>query len=447
MTTSRPGLCRRVFADLVLVLSLSGLSQLQAQPTIVSVSPTNGATGVATSSQVVFTFSTAMSTYSQAIFTNSAGSYLPVTPAWSAGNTVLTCTPISPFPASSLVQWYVAGFDAAFNPLTGTTSGSFTTGTGGGTGGAGTNASTTFSVSKIYLFNQTSTASPNPATPNPCEFGASTGLMSNRTATTITVTLPTTGVSNLTDNILTPQEWYFVGFNTNQTTFESTFPQGLYTFNVSATTSNQTLAVNLPASMPQPNAPHLTNYTAAQAINSAASFSLGWDPFTGGAGGSNFVFLTIIHAGTNVFQTGSLTTTNALPGTSVAVNIPANTLPAGSTFNGSLGFYHTLLVTNNASNISVSYRASFTQFALATTGGASGPLNFVNPRLSGSTLSFDVSCSAGQTFTILSSSDLTLPPAQWTLLLTTNSSGTTVHFVDSRPATSGAMFYRVRNGT
>jgi len=436
----------RVLAGVVLILALSGLSRLQAQPTIVSVSPINGATGVATSSHVVFTFSTAMSTYSQAVFTNDAGSFLPVTSAWSAGNSVLTCTPVSGFPGNTVVHWYVLGFDAGATPLTGTTSGSFSTGAGGGSSGSGTNALTVFSLSKSYLFSQTNTASPTPEVFNPYQFGASTSLMSNRTATTITLTFPAAGISNLSDTILTPQQWYFVGFDTNQTAFESDFPQGLYTFNVSATTSNQTLAVSLPANMPQPNAPHLTNYTAAQAINPAANFRLGWDPLTGGAGTTNFVFLTVIHSGTNIFETGGLTTSNALPGTTVTVTIPSNTLPAGSTFSGALAFYHALVVTNNAFNVSVSYRVSITEFSLATTGGASGPLSFVNPRLSSGTLAFDVSCSVGQTFSILSSSDLTRPLAQWTVLLTTNSPGTIVHFVDPRPTTSGAMYYRVRNG-
>ncbi len=446
MTTSYP-LFRRthLVSGLLFILSLTGSSQLCAQPTIVSVSPTNGATGVAASSPVVFTFSTAMSTFSQAFFTNSVGSVLPVNMAWSAGNTVLTCSPVSSFPASTVIYWNVLGFDAAFNPLTGTTTGSFTTSSSGATG-SGTNAFTSFVVSKLYVYDQTSTAAPSPNTNAPYLFSATTALASNRTATSITLTLPTAGVSNLTQNFSAPENWHFFGFDTNQSGFESTFPQGNYTFDVQAAASNQTLVVSLPLDMPQPNAPHVTNYTAAQAINATADFALGWDPFTGGAGASDFVFLSISRSGTNVFETGNPGTSNALAGTAVTVTIPANTFQAGGTYDATLGFYHALLVTNDSVNVSSAFRASTTQFTVATTGGTSGPLTLVNPHVSNGTLSFDVTCSAGQTFTILWANDVTLPREQWTVLLTTNSPGTSVHFVDPRPATASAMFYRARNG-
>lgn len=438
-------LLKRLLPGFLLTLTLTSLSSIQAQPTILAVSPLNGATGVATSTQVIFNFSTAMSTYSQAIFTNSAGSVLPVTLTWSAGNTVLTCTPIPSFPASTVVYWAVLGFDSSFTPLSGTTSGSFTTGSSGGGTGSGTNQYTSFTVDKLYEYDQTSTVAPVPYTNAPYFFSASTTLASNRTATSITVTLPTGGVSNLTQNIGAPEDYFLFGFNTNQVTFESTFPQGSYTFNVMATASNQTLVVTMPAAMSQPNAPHVTNYTAAQAIDATKAFSLGWDPFTGGAGASNFIFLVISGYGTNVYETSTPGTSNALAGTTTSVTIPANTLQPGSSYSASLAFYHTLIVTNNPVNISFAVRASETRFSVATTGGG-GPLGLVNPVIGSGSVSFDVTCSVGQTFSILSSSDPTLPLSQWQLLLTTNSSGTKVHYVDPRGMTARAMFYGARNG-
>jgi hypothetical protein len=298
------------------------------------------------------------------------------------------------------------------------------------------------------MYDQTSTAAPSPDTNAPYLFSASTVLASNRTATSITLTIPTTGgVSNLTQNISAPWDWYLFGFDTNQTRFESTFPQGSYMFSVQAAASNQTLAVTLPVSMAQPNAPHVTNYTAAQAINPAAPFTLGWDPFTGGSGASNFVYLSITRSGTNLFQTGNPGATNALAGTAVTATIPANTLPAGGTFNATLGFYHTFVVTNNPVNVGSAFRVSATQFTVATTSGTGGPLTLVNPRVTNGTNSFDITCSVGQTFTILSATNVTLPPAQWTVLWTTNAPGTSVHYTDPRPATSRSMFYQARNGS
>jgi hypothetical protein len=439
----------QLVSGLLLIQTLAGVSQLKAQPTIVSVNPINGATGVSPTNPVVFTFSTAMYTAATvAQFTNAAGAFLPVGTAWSSGNTVMTCSPAPSFPGGTNVYWYVIGFDPSFTPLVGTTTGSFTT-SGSSSGANGTNAYTSFVLNKSYMYDQTSTAAPSPDTNAPYLFSATTALASNRTPTSITLTIPTTGgVSNLTQNISAPWDWYLFGFDTNQTRFESTFPQGSYTFNVQAAASNQTLAVSLPVSMTQPNSPHVTNYTAAQTINPAGPFTLGWDPFTGGAGASNLVYLSITRSGTNLFQTGNPGTSNALVGTVVTATIPANTLPAGGTFDATLGFYRTFVVTNNPVNVSSAFRASTTQFTVATTGGTNATLTLVNPRVSNGTASFDISCSAGQTFTILSATNVTLGRAQWTVLLTTNSStSTNVHFVDPRPATSRSMFYQVRNGS
>jgi hypothetical protein len=78
----------------------------------------------------------------------------------------------------------------------------------------------------------------------------------------------------------------------------------------------------------------------------------------------------------------------------------------------------------------------------ARCGTTGGTLTLVNPQVSNDTVSFDITCSAGQTFTILSATNLTLAPAQWTALLTANSPGTNVHFADPRPATSGRCSIR-----
>src|SRR4051794_38029360 len=183
----------RLVFGLLLILTLGGLSRLQAQPTIVSVSPVDGATGVSPSGPVVFTFSTAMGTnYTGAYFTNRAGSFLPVAMSWSGGNKVLTCTPLLSFPGGTNIYWFVIGFDPAFTPLAGTTSGSFTTSASGSTGN-GTNAYTSFVLDKLYIYEQTSSAAPSPDTNAPYLFTATTALASNRTPTSITLTIPTTG--------------------------------------------------------------------------------------------------------------------------------------------------------------------------------------------------------------------------------------------------------------
>ena len=151
--------------------------------------------------------------------------------------------------------------------LEGDATGFFTTGNGTGSGGNGTNAITTFSVGKLHSYSQTSTALPT-LDPDPYSFLAVTGLASNRTATSVTLTLPTLPTATVSDlDQIRPESFILVGFTNDLTTFDKTFPAGNYSFFVQAVSSNQTVVVNLPPGMAQPNAPHLTNYPAAQAVD------------------------------------------------------------------------------------------------------------------------------------------------------------------------------------
>ncbi len=449
MTKSLSLVCRDTLVVCALLFTLTRAEPSLAQPTIVSVNPADGATGVSTSAKIVFTFNESMFMGFAFLTNTSTGAFLPVSTTWNAPqNTVMTCTPIAPLPANSLITWDIMAFNSAFEPLTGTTNGSFTTGSGSGSGtGTGTNSITSFSVGKFYAYQQTSSGPPIVEPSAPYLFSASTLLASNRTASGITLTLPTGAISNLTQNLIAPEDYYLAGFSDTQTTFESEFPQGNYTFNVQATTSNQTLVVTCPLGMQQPNAPHLTNYTAAQAMDPAQTFTLGWDAFSG-AGSTDAITVSLTFQGTNVFETGTPGAPGALVGIARTVKIPANTFQPNLTYDGQLSFYRLAFVTNNPLNVSVAFRASTTQFTVTTTGAAGGPLTLTNTTLLNGHLSFDILCASGQIFTVLSSPDLALPAAQWSVALTTNSSGTQVRFTDPNPAIGmgPAMFYRARSG-
>ncbi len=164
--------------------------------------------------------------------------------------------------------------------------------------GSGTNAVTTFSVGKAWEYNQTNTAAPALDADFPYAFSALTSLASNRTATAITVTFPNAAVSNLTQNFVQPEDYYLFGSNTNLTTFNANYPTGNYVFNVTSNAANQQVTVNLPA-VTQPNAPHVSNYAAAQTINPSQPFTLTWDAFSGGTS-ADYIFVSI---GEN-FETG-----------------------------------------------------------------------------------------------------------------------------------------------
>ena len=359
----------RLLATMVL---LAGLQQAVAQPTIISTVPIDGATGVSPSASVMFTFNTAMDpTQTFATFTDAStddSDNPPVISVWSAGNTVLTCAPSPNFANNHNIQWEVTGFDTSENFLD--TSGGFTT-VAGVNGGSGTNAVTTFVVSKSALYHQTNTALP--ALIN-YQFYASTMLASNRTATNITVTIPTTSATlNLDEDQLQPEQFYIsTPSTTNLATFDTTYPSGNYSFNVKTIGSSLQQTVNLPNNT-LPNAPQVSNYTAAQAINPALPFTLTWNAFRGG-GSMDWIALSISteDASEVVLQTPEFGQTGALTGTATSFKIPAGTLQAGLNYTAGIIFYHITRTTSGAT-VNDAIVSSLSFFSIITTSNAVPP--------------------------------------------------------------------------
>jgi hypothetical protein len=226
-------------------------------------------------------------------------------------------------------------------------------------------------------------------------------------------------------------------FDTSLSNYEATFPAGNYSFFVQGASSNQTVVVNLPPtnSLPQPGAPHLTNYLAAQVVDPSQAFVLGWDAFPGGTAGDYIdVDIGSIYGSPNPGLPGALT------GTARTFTIPADTLQPNTTYSSQVGFFRHVGATN-ASYATAAYRATYTEFSLITTG--SGQLVLTNASWTPSTFSFDVLCSPGQV-TVEYRTNLTA--GLWQTLLTTNSPGNIFHAIAPQAATNRAMYFRARNG-
>jgi hypothetical protein len=275
----------------------------------------------------------------------------------------------------------------------------------------------------------------------PSLFMASVVLSSNRTALSNTLELPSTSVSNLIQDPKALEEFDLHVNNTNQTALDETFGNGNYIFTVYGSASNQQVTVNLPSTVVEPGAPQIADYTAAQSVNPAQPFTLTWDTFSGGTS-KDFIYVSV---GTN-FSTPKPGSSNAFPGTASSVVIPASTLQPNTNYEGVVGFYHYVSVTNLPSYITAAYRGTITIFNLATTGSATGPIILTNLALSGDTLSFNVNSVVGQSLIIQTSADLNAPSNQWqTLLATTNTTGT-LPVSDTISAANPHLFYRAKAG-
>lgn len=423
------------------VLVLAGfVTGLEAAPTIVSTVPANGATGVSTTASVVFTFSEAMNTtLTLAQFVDYTSlAVVPTTAVWSAGNTVLTCAPLPSFGAGHLIYWSVSGQSALGVALGGVPAGSFTTSSGGGGGGGtGTNQYTAFTAAKLFYYTQSSAGAPVPDTNSPYNFTATTILASNRTATAVTLTLPNATVSNLVQNFFRPEEYYLVSSYTNITQFTNSWPDGNYQFTVVSNASSQQVTVGLPASLPQPPAPRVSNFAAAQAVNPAQAFTLNWDAFAGG-GTTDYVVVAV----EGVYASPDPGLPGALTGTATGVTIPAGTLQSNSNYVASVSFYHGLYSTNSTYT-TLAARVATTQFPLLTgSGSVTGPLTFSAVTTTSGSLSFNVSSAAGQAYTVEWSSNLLF--GSWQTLATTTSVSGLAHFTDPHGPTNVARFYRAR---
>lgn len=414
-----------------------------AEPYVVSSVPANGATGVSPTAAVVFIFNEPMNPQvTAANFVDSTNPFevIVTTDSWSENNTKLTCAPSPSFPANNVIYWIVDGESADGEPTSGSDIGFFTTGGGGGGGGSGTNALTSFSVGITHFYNQTNAVAPTLNSEFPYNFGAGTILASNRTANSITVTLPTGSISNLVPNPFRPELYSLFATHTNLTTFNTTFPSGNYVFNVQAAASNQTVTVNLPSSLSQPAAPRISNFAAAQSVVATQSFQLMWDAFPGGTAADR-IWVDI----GDVFRTPDFDAPGALIGTATSVTIPANTLQPNSNYVATVSFYR-FVTASNASYTTGAYRATVTEFDLITASGIpGGPLVLTNGAWSAGRFGFDIKSAAGQTFTILYSSNLL--SGQWYPLATTNSPAGILRVSDPRSATNRVLFYRARNGS
>ena len=429
----------RLFALLLLAFVLASPQLSQAQLTVVP-NPADGATGVSPTTPLVFTFSAPMDTsVTSAYLFDDGFNFVPTIETWSAGDTVLTETPIGMFPTNVTITWNLDGVDKIGNIL-GQTIGTFTT--GAGPSGYGTNAITTFSVGKVHHYQQASSGASVLDTNTPFGFAGVTSLSSNRTANSVTLTMPVTGgVSNLF-HLPPPSAYLFLlsVSQTNQATYDATFQPGNYSFFVSASSSNQTVVVNLPTegTMPQPNAPHVTNYVAAQSVNPSLPFVLGWDAFTGGTAadyidvdiGSNF-------GSPNPGQPGALT------GTSRTFTIPAGTLQPNTVYASQIGFFR-FTGSTNSSQATSAYRSTYTEFSLVTGSAGSVSLIIKNPAKTVTNFGFDILCTNAPAVIVEYKSNLTA--GAWQSLLTNNSPGSSFHVNAPQASSNNVLYFRARTG-
>jgi len=144
------------------------------------------------------------------------------------------------------------------------------------------------------------------------------------------------------------QSWNYENFYASQALLDAAFGNGSYTLTLFTRFDGvRAPVVSVTNNVYPANAPHVTNYTAAQSINPGTNFALGWDPFTGGTV-NDFIRLEVRNEnGGRVFETGWPGEPGALNGLSNQVNFSAGTLPPGHTNQAQIFFARGNILTNN----------------------------------------------------------------------------------------------------
>lgn len=218
----------------------------------------------------------------------------------------------------------------------------------------------------------------------------------------------------------------------------SIYGVGTYTLTVDST-SFDIAQMPMPADA-YPSTPQLTNYLAAQAINSSNDFTLAWLPFNGGTA-NDFIQLTIRNSSDNkIIQSGDLGSPGALNGTNVSFAIPAGVLLPGETYRAELMFAH--ITTLDSTSISgangVVAFIKRTRFEMKT-GGTAPPIALRVIGFSNGNFQFSFNAQPGKDYQIQFAD--TLP--NWQNFAFTNATSSEIIVNDPFAGLNPARFYRV----
>jgi hypothetical protein len=433
---------RSIFGGLILLV-VAALPAAAQQLT--GVTPATGAGGVSTATTVVFTFNTDMEPIQDiSWFANGGGFPAQLTGftyQWTSARR-LEATKSGGFPANTMIIWSLneEGFadDFGFPLESGSqNSGFFTTaaGSGGGGGSDGTGAANV-SLIKFANHDQLSAADPVLTTNFIYYFGANASAPQSRALTNVSLTIPGGAVSNLFTTPFTPTNFFLSDVTNSLAALSTKYPSGSYSFALKGPSSNQTVAVTLPATA-FPAAPKFSNFTAGQAVDPAASFTL---QFNAGGVGTEHVYISITDSQSSdtAYESPDILEPGHLVGTSTSVLLPAGTFQEGRTYEMEIGRWivSTNLVGGNGTSTGI---GSVTRTVLKTIGGAVTTIELKNPSFVGGFFSVEAMLAANQSYSMERSTNATT----WESISSVFAVAPSQMFFDFAPPASGAL-YRVK---
>lgn len=352
-------------------------------PTLVQTTPQNFQQGIQTHSGIAFTFSEPMQANQSVVWSGNvnAGNFRY---NWATNGLTLFCTYNGSLPTSSTITWTLnptgqSNFrDLAGNALPSDITGSFQTVATNATGVPDALQLVVFKTANFIQTNAT-TADVVPVTTNTHSHGVSIKLSGHVTVTNIT--------SDINGSFL-----FYVPFSesegdsydfeseafTSKAQMDASFPNGNHNFSL-RTVHNGTNNVTVPLNGDlYPAAPFVSNFSAAQSVNSSNNFTLNWNPFTNGTV-DDFIFVEVNERLTNgvyldIYRTPDLGEPGALNGTTTSVAFPAGTFATGAAYDVNIIFIKGVyLSTTNYPPLVASAYGAETSFKLLTVGTPAQP--------------------------------------------------------------------------
>lgn len=234
---------------------------------------------------------------------------------------------------------------------------------------------------KGQVFEQLSAGAPSQSTTGFAFLSSIRGVESN---SVVSASVEVPGGTSQTLLRQTPGDFdlQFAPDFTTKVALDAAFSNGTYTLTFTTTNGDLfTPSLNLPTDN-YPSTPQVSNFAAAQTIDSTSDFTLTWTAFSAGTT-NDFILVDIADAlDADVFATPDFDQTNALNGTATQVVIPGGTLAPGTNYTGRLIFGKRTALDTNTVPGAVGITAYFKQTEFpVTTLAAAGAVCTLAPAL------------------------------------------------------------------
>jgi hypothetical protein len=423
-------------------------------PELMFAQPTDGQTGVATSTPLMLIFGSPMA-QSQAVAWSSNVDPSKISYSWMQGM-MLTITHAGGWPGNATITYTLnpPGAAPGFKDLSGTplptTQGSFSTGTGGGGSGdpcdddpQGRN-SAGFFLAKFTQYVQTNDSQPSLVTGEDelaVVFQAIVNSPTNNPVTEARVTAPGNRTLVLSNFFGGTTFMYFQEFAT-PAEMDAAYPAGNYTLTVRRSNgASQTGTLIVPANVTVPT-PRLANYSQVANFVAAQDFTFRWDPFTGAVVNRDFLSFAVNDKQGHEFHAPDACVPRELPVTATSIVVPRNTLAANTGNSGSISFSRMAVQNQNfmqdiPGSMGVSKMTQF-NFAQGAAPPTEKPEMLSIARTATGSVVLRIKVTVGATYQVLYSVDL----RNWLPVQTSMATASPVEFTHTPPAGAPAGYYQ-----